>query len=388
MDNNVFKNTYWRYLELFNGMQIIRDALDFVGQRKNHYFIPLSGQLRALFVLPHDQNNQLKKITDENKPVSFELAEELGVELNVYVRKQEYDEKENQYFSHLFDTTTYPTKDNIQKVSLKDWMELDVIVINGVKIKIWQVIKKMADKNGGAHYDRKLPLNDFELYNARNKANISVLFLVLAKIGEVLFNVGFKIIELGFNFHFILALGLKITSNLSEKKNIVTYGSSRLYYAPVSISIDEKKLLNLKLSAPDGRFYEFDIGPQKTNEITVISFSYQLTEKMHVMLSVYYGYDLIFKYELHSPLYIGISFPLFDKIIFSDKDIEVGYFDTQLYYNILSENMYKIKYLKLRRWEEEDIVVLTGPNTLIRTDKGADFDGCKRIERFYDFIKS
>ena len=106
------------------------------------------------------------------------------------------------------------------------------------------------------------------------------------------------------------------------------------------------------------------------------------------MLSVYYGYDLIFKYELHSPLYIGISFPLFDKIIFSDKDIEVGYFDTQLYYNILSENMYKIKYLKLRRWEEEDIVVLTGPNTLIRTDKGADFDGCKRIERFYDFIKS
>ena len=50
--------------------------------------------------------------------------------------------------------------------------------------------------------------------------------------------------------------------------------------------------------------------------------------------------------------------------------------------------MYKIKYLKLRRWEEEDIVVLTGPNTLIRTDKGADFDGCKRIERFYDFIKS
>lgn len=45
------------------GLHFIKDAIDFVEQGKDYYVIPLSGQLRAIFVLPHDKNGNLKNYT-------------------------------------------------------------------------------------------------------------------------------------------------------------------------------------------------------------------------------------------------------------------------------------------------------------------------------------
>lgn len=53
---------YLSYTEILKGLHFIKDAIDFVEQGKDYYVIPLSGQLRAIFVLPHDKMGTLKII--------------------------------------------------------------------------------------------------------------------------------------------------------------------------------------------------------------------------------------------------------------------------------------------------------------------------------------
>ena len=52
MGEDVEKSLYLSYTEILKGLHFIKDAIDFVEQGKDYYVIPLSGQLRAIFVLP------------------------------------------------------------------------------------------------------------------------------------------------------------------------------------------------------------------------------------------------------------------------------------------------------------------------------------------------
>ena len=52
MGEDVEKSLYLSYTEILKGLHFIKDAIDFVEQGKDYYVIPLSGQLRAIFVFP------------------------------------------------------------------------------------------------------------------------------------------------------------------------------------------------------------------------------------------------------------------------------------------------------------------------------------------------
>lgn len=91
MGEDVEKSLYLSYTEILKGLHFIKDAIDFVEQGKDYYVIPLSGQLRAIFVLPHDKNGNLKNYTvgkkgkTRNIPTNiFNLAQKLNCDLEVY----------------------------------------------------------------------------------------------------------------------------------------------------------------------------------------------------------------------------------------------------------------------------------------------------------------
>ena len=111
MGEDVEKSLYLSYTEILKGLHFIKDAIDFVEQGKDYYVIPLSGQLRAIFVLPHDKNGNLKNYTvgkkgkTRNIPTNiFNLAQKLNCDLEVYTSEYHY---KNTLIPQHFDLTLF-----------------------------------------------------------------------------------------------------------------------------------------------------------------------------------------------------------------------------------------------------------------------------------------
>lgn len=147
------KSLRLRYMEFFSSMKLLRNSLDNVALRKEEFFISLSAQLRAMFVPDRNRSGEFIK-TDEF--ICFRLAKELGIELDLFVQPTTYVDKQCQYYSHLFTTTLTQTQTNTQKQTLLEWLNNDIVKIKNKKFKIYEVIKIVADKNGGAHFDKAL----------------------------------------------------------------------------------------------------------------------------------------------------------------------------------------------------------------------------------------
>ena len=91
MGEDVEKSLYLSYTEILKGLHFIKDAIDFVEQGKDYYVIPLSGQLRAIFVLPHDKNVNLKNYTvgkkgkTQCKGIGFMLSNIINEQLSSFI---------------------------------------------------------------------------------------------------------------------------------------------------------------------------------------------------------------------------------------------------------------------------------------------------------------
>lgn len=305
MENDFYKTFSWRYVDLFKGLQLIKDSLDFIDQNRKYYYIPLSGQLRALFVLPHDKNGNIIDTTKGKRVYNstniFNIAEELKIDLSVYIRKQKYTNKDNQYFSHLFDTTVFPTEENTIKISLKDWMELDLVVLEGKRIKIWDIIKKVADKNGGAHYDKTIPSHDALLFNTKNANDTSVLFLFLYKIGRVLLNVGVKVLKSEFDFHIVVPLFFNRLS-YSSPKSILSFHTRKSF--PMQITLTPDNRVMVTFIDLDDDIYECELCKIESTGKYLLNVGCELTEKMDIK-TVVYDKSKIMKSNFLFPVFIG-----------------------------------------------------------------------------------
>lgn len=380
------KSSRFRYLEFLKGMQLVRDSLDMVRQRKEHYFLSLSAQLRALFILPHDKNGKLKR---DRALICYDLAEALNVDLSLYISKKEYANKEYQYYDHLFTTTLEATRENTERLSLVDWLECDIVSIFDKKFKIWEVIKIMADKNGGAHFDEKTDIEIAQLCEARNKAGVLVIHLLLSKVGEVLFKIGLKILKSLFDFQLVISIALPKRESLINK-NVISFIYERAY-SPISISVTDSNMLSLKLADSEKTFYEFEVFDFNNNidwSFFVINISYELTEKMRVMLTVYCN-NVVSKIELHNPIFIGHIFLRNSKIQFSDKDFKISFSTMLLYKRILNDEQNMQLYESLQTCKNANVGRLVGKQeAIILEDSSMKFLGYIYYEPYNEFIES
>lgn len=329
------KTNRLRITEFFNGLKLIKDSLDKVHEGNDSYFMVLSSQLRAMFILPHDKDGLLKK---DEFLISYYLAKELGIDLNLFISEKDTENKDSQYYEYLFHTTLYPTDENKIQVSLVDWLEKDIVSVSNKTFKIWEIIKIVADKNGGAHYDHKMNKKEqVQLCEARNSKGVLIINLLLERIAGVLYQIGLKIIKSFFDFQ--LALSLVLFKQVLPKKNIVSFIYNQIY-SPICIFVGEQNNLQLKISGDKGEgsyiFDIYDLSNIKEDKILVLNIAYQLTEDMKARLIIYCNENYM-EIEISTPLLIGYNFMINSNMVLSDVDLALGLSSMKLFRTILHE---------------------------------------------------
>lgn len=375
------KSLRLRYMEFFSSMKLLRNSLDNVALRKEEFFISLLAQLRAMFVPDRNRSGEFIK-TDEF--ICFRLAKELGIELDLFVQPTTYVDKQCQYYSHLFTTTLTQTQTNTQKQTLLEWLNNDIVKIKNKKFKIYEVIKIVADKNGGAHFDKaQKDEESVDLCLAKNEAGVPVINLILAKVGEILYSLGLKIIQALFDVQMVITLALPKTQDFL-RKNIITYRYEG-NHNPVMINVTEKNMLQLTLSDSQFHSYSFDVFDLTYNTgILVINVAYSITDKMEGLLEVccnnYYS-----KVIIHNTVFIGHNFFVNSVIEVSDDNIKIGLVNL-MFYKQINKDFYAI-YDNILKEKRSNVAVLNGKNQMkYQVDRSLKFDKAPLYMNFEKFL--
>lgn len=375
------KSLRLRYMEFFSSMKLLRNSLDNVALRKEEFFISLSAQLRAMFIPNRKRSGEFKE-TDEF--ICLKLAKELGVELDLFIQPTTYEDKECKYYSHLFTTTLVQTQTNTQKQTLLEWLENDIVQIKDKKFKIYEVIKTVADQNGGAHFDKALKNEEsVDLCLAKNKTGVSVVNLILAKVGEILYSLGLKIIKALFDVQMVITLALPKKQDMLEK-NIITYRYEGCY-SPIMINVTDKNMLQLTLSDSQAHSYSFDVFDLTYNTgLLVINVAYSITDKMEGLLEVYCN-DCYSKAIIHNTVFIGYNFFVNSIVDISDDNIKVGFLNLMFYKQINTD--YNIIYKKILKEKYSNVAVLNGKHQMRYQDDGSlKFDKAPLYMDFEEFM--
>ena len=181
------KGTGHRYIELFKSLQIINDSLYLISIGKRYQTIPIAGQLRALLLKDKQTPN----------PLFFEILELLNKEISVYLK---IDKNKTQIGNNLFywnnsiDISLKETQEYSLKVSFEDWLEKIVFEYDTESYSIGKIIKLIANKNGGAHYNYEVPICVAVICAATDSNYIPFVDKVIVHVAETIKTIGLELI--------------------------------------------------------------------------------------------------------------------------------------------------------------------------------------------------
>lgn len=193
MKRDVRKSTRQRLEELRQALVVIESGLQSAFQTgEQAHFLPVVGQLRALLVSGGRQ-----------KPLLVDLARELGFALEFY--SIPLDVLDNEKWAEILGPSRIQwTGDSLgphaeppllsEKVTMQAWLASTQVVVGEEKISGEELLKMVANKLGGAHYDPTMPAKlaaqaPFSLGRVRS------MYLTLARLGEVVLYLGRTLLE-------------------------------------------------------------------------------------------------------------------------------------------------------------------------------------------------
>ena len=155
------KSTGRQYIELFYSLQIINDSLSLISLGKKYHVIPIAGQLRAIL------------IKDKQTPVPLYYAIQKILEVKQYIYLSTIPEKikiskDCECYFNVMNVSLERDKLHYQKEDIGKWLQYCIVETPQKSFTIEEVIKIVANKNGGAHYNEEI-------------SNDAVLFLLLIK---------------------------------------------------------------------------------------------------------------------------------------------------------------------------------------------------------------
>ncbi len=190
---NVRKSQRQRLKGLRQALMVIEHGLRAAAVEggEEAHLVPVVGQLKALLV------------SSGQTPLLLDLARQLDFPLEFY--SMPLDFLDNEEIANILGPTRIQwTGDSLspqavpplirQKVAMKDWLASTQVVVGQQKISGEELLKMVANKLGGAHYDTKLPpklaaMGPFKI------GGVTSFYLTLIRLGQVVVHLGRKLME-------------------------------------------------------------------------------------------------------------------------------------------------------------------------------------------------
>ena len=184
---NVPKTQQQRLEELRQALVVIQQGLRVTAETKElAHLLPIVGQLRALLV------------SGGQTPLLLDLAGQMDLPLEFYSIPLDF--LDNEEMAQILGPTRIQwSGDSIrarpqgppfhQKVTMAQWLSSTQLVVKGMKVSGETLLKLVANKLGGAHYDLGLPpelasIRQFEI------GGVPSQYITLIRLAEVVVHLG------------------------------------------------------------------------------------------------------------------------------------------------------------------------------------------------------
>lgn len=286
-----------RIIELFLALQIIHDCNLLIKQGKTYHLASIYGQLRAILTDSTQQRNH------KQDPLLLSLSQKLKIDLNFYInaliieQPKELEElRENTLFQYVelgLSLTKYRTYH--KEISIKDFLEAEVLVEQGVRHKMRNIINNLSNKFGGAHYD---PTTTKEIIGLRNiKWNdFPLVDTYLIDFSDIVTHLGIKIPKSISDFEILF--GFKLTKLAPDESYLFDIGLWKFRISLIT------KGLNLLLRITDliGTVIEIHLDNViELNQFNLFSINHLLSADFSSDINVYINEKQLYGKKL-SPL--------------------------------------------------------------------------------------
>jgi len=180
-----------RTVELVQGLQLIADSIQKLGEGEIRYLAVLSGQLRSL-------------VAERRKgevPLLLDVAEKIGKKLSIHcmpgVDDPAFPEAlRKDLVLHVagFPVTLERQFQAQREMTLSEFLDEDLILFKGTTYSPRKIIEWYANKAGGAHYSSNIP-EDFAALMSLNLMSIQPLANLLVQIGEATLAAGRQLLK-------------------------------------------------------------------------------------------------------------------------------------------------------------------------------------------------
>ena len=193
---SIRKPLLYRIQELIQSLQVMSDSLEAVKQGRLYQLIPLYGQLRAL----------LSEKSKDNQPLLLTIAEEIGMQLNLYCMSDVDDKDFPSEFKqdlvlHLFGFPVSIEQElpGQHIIKLEDFLNRKILFFKGReyrggKYSVEEIITFFANRAGGAHFSPDLP-KDFAQLLSFGLFGQPILVQALIQIAEITYHLGLKLLR-------------------------------------------------------------------------------------------------------------------------------------------------------------------------------------------------
>ena len=274
--------------ELAHGLQVIRDSLQAIEQGQLYQFVPLYGQLRALLT------------QKEDNPLLFTLADELEQNLQVFrapssrqkLEKLGLSDENISFLLEGFPVTLEQKTDEQVAVSLREFLESDIITYKEKGYSLDWVIRRLANKAGGAHYDTEFRKHLAEMLSFRF-GNQPALKNALKQVAEVVLKLGVQLLQAQMTCYIHTVFYLRKES-IEAGADVLAHVRPGSKIPSVFFGFDNELTPTLGILSPEGIAAEARIDTKiDWNEPQACTLSIELTEDLSTRLAVSLGGEVV-----------------------------------------------------------------------------------------------
>jgi hypothetical protein len=319
------KTLNMQVIELRDALVLIRECVKHLREGKWFYLPALAGQLRALLFDSHAQADCRL----------LQVAENFQVNLDVYcmpdVRSAEADALLAVF---LFPVSAKKELPDQELLSVDQFRKRKMLRYKGIDYRVETLVEWFANKNGGAHYSKEVPLHFAELMSPgfRNLANLPIYF---TQLGEVVLELGHRVLSKAVDqeCHFLVGVnGLpKGNAYIADAK----YDGAE---SRITLDIENTGRLRLRLQGMDGnRLQVSSSGMVDWTDIRRIFFSISISSNLNTRVAIYVDGKPAGSSETEFPMLAPSGLTNYE-VLFNrqhlateNQDLELFLIDTKLY---------------------------------------------------------